>query len=105
MAPAWHDRKVSILLLLLLLAVVASIAVVAAGRGGHLPDVLPDRSPRSTLTDGPVDRAAVDGLRFPVVFRGYRMDEVDHVIDRLVTELETRDARIAELEDAPRGEV
>jgi len=74
MAPAWHDRAVPILLLLLLLAVVASIALVAAGRGGSLADVRPDRSPRGVLPAGTVDRAAVDGLRFTVGFRGYRMD-------------------------------
>jgi DivIVA domain-containing protein len=98
MAPAWHDRAVPILLLLLLLAVVASIALVAAGRGGSLADVVPDRSPRGVLPEGPVDRAAVDGLRFTLAVRGYRMDEVDSALDRLVGELESRDARIAELE-------
>jgi len=101
MAPAWHDRGVPIILLLLLLAVVASIAVVAAGRGSSLADVDPDRSPRGTLPEGPADRAAVDGLRFTVAFRGYRMDEVDGVLDRLVGEIEARDARIAELGSSP----
>lgn len=88
----------SIVLLLLLLAVVAAIAVVAAGYGGSMPSAEPDRSPRGTLPAGDVDRAAVDGLRFTLAFRGYRMDEVDDVLDRLVAAIETRDARIAELE-------
>jgi len=100
MPPAWHDRVVPILLLLLLLAVAAVIAVVAAGHGGSLADSEPDRSPAGTLADGPLDRAAVDGLRFTLAFRGYRMDEVDRVLDRLVTELEARQDRIAELEAA-----
>lgn len=88
----------SIVLLLVLLGVIAAIAVVAAGRGGSLPDAAPDRSPRGTLPSGPVDRAAVDGLRFTLAFRGYRMTEVDDALDRLVTELDERDRRIAELE-------
>lgn len=84
---------VPILLLLVLLAVIAAIAVVAAGRGGSLPDAVPDRSPTGTLPEGPVDRAAVEGIRFSLALRGYRMDEVDRVLDRLVGELETRPAR------------
>ena len=64
-----------------------------------MSDAEPDRSPRGELpADGEVDRPAVDGLRFAWRFRGYRMDEVDDVLDRLVDELEARDARIAELE-------
>lgn len=82
-----------ILLLLVLLAVVAGIALVAGGRGGSLADADPDRSPTGTLPDGPLDRTAVDGLRFSLAFRGYRMDEVDRVLDRLVAELESRPAR------------
>lgn len=88
----------SLLLLLLLLAVVAGIAVVAAGFGGSLGPAPPDRSPRGRLPAGTVDRTAIDSLRFTVGLRGYRMDEVDDVLDRLATELDARDARIAELE-------
>ena len=88
----------SIVLLLVLLAVIAAVAVVAAGKGGSLPDTEPDRSPRGVLPSGPVDRAAVDGLRFTLAFRGYRMGEVDDVLDRLLDELDERDRRIAELE-------
>ena len=44
---------------------------------------------------GPED---VDALRFSLGLRGYRMDEVDLVLDRLRDELSARDLRIAELE-------
>ena len=88
----------SIVLLLVLLGVIAAIAVVAGGRGGSLADASPDRSPRAALPSGPVDRAAVDGLRFTLAFRGYRMSEVDDVLDRLLVEIDERDRRIAELE-------
>ena len=88
----------SIVLLLVLLAVIAAIAVVAAGRGGSLPDAEPERSSRGVLPSGHLDRAAVDGLRFTLAFRGYRMNEVDDVLDRLLDELDERDRRIAELE-------
>ena len=88
----------SFVLLLVLLVVIGGIAVVAAGRGAGLQDVEPDRSPSGSLPDGGVDRAGVDGLRFTLALRGYRMDEVDAVLDRLVDELERRDVRIGELE-------
>ena len=88
----------SIVLLLVLLAVIAAIAVVATGRGGSLPEAEPDRSARGVLPAGHVDRAAVVGLRFTLAFRGYRMTEVDDVLDRLLDELDDRDRRIAELE-------
>jgi DivIVA domain-containing protein len=37
-------------------------------------------------------------IRLPTALRGYRMQEVDDVLDRLALELSARDARIAELE-------
>ena len=87
-----------ILLLLAALAVLAGIAVVAAGTGGSLGTSTRDRSPRGELPVDDVDRAAIERLRFSLAFRGYRMDEVDEVLDRLIRELEIRDNRIAELE-------
>jgi DivIVA domain-containing protein len=89
---------VSLLLLLVILAVIAGIAVVAAGRGEGLGPPDPERSPRGTLAEGELSRADVDGLRFTLALRGYRMDEVDDVIDRLLDELDRRGERIAELE-------
>lgn len=44
--------------------------------------------------------ADVDTLRFSLGLRGYRMDQVDEVLDRLRDELAARDRRIAELESA-----
>ena len=87
------------MLLLLVLAVIGGIAVVATGRWGGRPDPEPERSPRGELAaDSEVDRPAVDGLRFSLALRGYRMDEVDDVLDRLVDELDRRGERISELE-------
>ena len=87
------------MLLLVVLAVIGGIAVVATGRWGGLPDVEPERSPRGELAaDHELDRPAVDGLRFSLALRGYRMDEVDDVLDRLVEELDRRGERISELE-------
>ena len=87
-----------ILLLLAVLAVLGGVALVAAGHGSGLPDVEPDRAPLGVLPPDDVGPADVERLRFSLAFRGYRMDEVDDVLDRLTAELAARDARIAELE-------
>ena len=89
----------SLVLLLVVLAVIGGIAVVAAGRGGSLPEPDPDRATTGTLADDEVDRTHVDGLRFTLALRGYRMDEVDEVLDKLVDELDRRGERIRELEE------
>ncbi len=43
----------------------------------------------------------VDKLRFSLGLRGYRMDQVDDVLDLLRDQLAAKDARIAELETQP----
>ncbi|MFQ4149202.1 DivIVA domain-containing protein [Arthrobacter sp. LAPM80] len=40
----------------------------------------------------------VDSLRFSLGLRGYRMDQVDEILDKLRDELAAKDARIAALE-------
>jgi DivIVA domain-containing protein len=90
---------VSLVLLLVVLVVIGGIAVVAAGRGGSLPEPDPDRATTGTLADDEVDRSHIDGLRFTLALRGYRMDEVDEVLDKLVDELDRRGERIRELEE------
>lgn len=88
----------SLLLVLLLLAVIAAVAVLAAGGGDSFSTAPPDRSPHGALPAGELAGDDVDRLRFSLAFRGYRMDEVDDVLDRLSQELAWRERRIAELE-------
>jgi DivIVA domain-containing protein len=80
------------------IAVIAVVAILAVGRLGELPDVEPDRAPLALPPDRPMARDDVDSVRFAVGLRGYRMDEVDDVLDRLAAEVSQRDATIAELE-------
>ena len=91
----------SFVLLLAVLGVLAGVVLVAAGRASGLPAADPDRSPTGVLPPGDVSARDVERLRFSLAFRGYRMDEVDDVLDRLTSELAERDARIAELEGRP----
>ncbi|MGW6915761.1 DivIVA domain-containing protein [Kitasatospora sp. NPDC054939] len=80
--------------------VVGGAALVALGGGGSLPEAVHDRIAARLPQDRPLSRADVDGIRLPMAVRGYRMDEVDDVLDRLGAELAYRDSRIAELEAA-----
>ncbi|MGH3329285.1 MAG: DivIVA domain-containing protein [Streptomycetales bacterium] len=83
--------------LLVVAGVIFVIAAVAAGYGDAMPGVRSDR--RDLVLPGrPLGKVDVDRLRLDVGFRGYRMDEVDDVLDRLAAELEDRDSRIARLE-------
>jgi DivIVA domain-containing protein len=73
------------------LLVIAGSAVLAAGWGAGMAAVYDDRP--DVLVPG--DRMlAGDDLRrvgFTTAFRGYRMDEVDALLDRLAAELDARD--------------
>ena len=80
-------------LAIVMVLVLGGIAVVAAGAGGAMQPVHPDR-PDTTVPAGrmltPADLRAV---RFSVGVRGYRMDEVDALLERLAEELAQRDAQ------------
>jgi DivIVA domain-containing protein len=77
--------------------VVFAVAAVAVGRGGGLDPVDSDLL-RPSLPSGPISADDLDSVRFAVGFRGYRMDQVDDVLNRLGDELTERDSRISELE-------
>ncbi|MGC0419171.1 DivIVA domain-containing protein [Embleya sp. AB8] len=84
--------------LVVVTGVILVIASVVLGAGGSLPDAYREQPELRMPGDRPLTSADVDHIRFPVVFRGYRMSEVDLVLDRLTGELAARDARILELE-------
>jgi DivIVA domain-containing protein len=84
--------------LVVVTGVIFTIAAVVLGAGGSLPDAYREQPELRMPEDHPLTSADVDHIRFPVVFRGYRMSEVDDVLDRLTSELAARDARILELE-------
>lgn len=81
--------------------VVFTVVAVSLGRGTLMDDE-PPAVPAPDLDDAPLHGADVAGVRFAVVMRGYRMDQVDDVLARLGRELDERDERIARLEDALR---
>ncbi|WNI19766.1 DivIVA domain-containing protein [Actinacidiphila sp. ITFR-21] len=90
-------------MLIALVVVVAAVAMAVLGDGGALKDADPDRLQDRLPPDRPLLRSDIDAVRLPVAVRGYRMLDVDEVLDRLGAELAERDARIAELETSLAG--
>jgi DivIVA domain-containing protein len=67
------------------------------GRGETRPPAELDRSPVQLPDDRPVTAEDVRALRISVTARGYRMTEVDWLLDQFALTLEERDAEIARL--------
>ena len=96
---------VSFFLVFLAVVVVGAAAFLATGtlRGGgrtavgldetvpNLPPVLLPPNPRPSV---------VDAVRFGLGLRGYRMDQVDEVLDELRDQLAAKDAEITGLRQA-----
>jgi DivIVA domain-containing protein len=76
-------------------------ASLLLGRGETQPPAELDRSPVELPDDRPVAGDDVRALRISPAFRGYRMAEVDWLLDQLARTLDERDATIAALRDRP----
>lgn len=64
------------------------VAAVAAGRGRPLSQEYGDRPDVTLPAEGRVSAEDLRRVRFSLAFRGYRMDEVDALLDRLARERE-----------------
>jgi len=78
-------------------AVMGVVAAVAVGRGGSMTEEFDDRPDVRIQADGPLSARDIERVRFTTAFRGYRMSEVDSLLERLMEELERRPPR----DDAP----
>jgi DivIVA domain-containing protein len=98
--PRAAPREIDVFwfMLIALVAVVAAVALAVLGDGGALKDAEPDRIEDRLPPDRPLVAADIEAVRLPVGLRGYRMLDVDEVLERLAAELGERDARIADLE-------
>ena len=73
------------------------LASMLLGRGETRPPAELDRSPVELPDDWPVFGDDVRALRMSVGFRGYRMTEVDWLLDQFAQILDERDAEITAL--------
>lgn len=76
---------------ILVVLALGAIAVVAAGRGTPMERAYDDRPDAVVPADGPLAGADLRRVRFSLAFRGYRMSEVDALLDQLAAEKEAAD--------------
>jgi DivIVA domain-containing protein len=72
---------------ILLVLLMGAIAVVAAGRGQPMSEAYDDR-PDPVLPVGEIRGDDLRRTRFSLALRGYRMSEVDALLDRLARQLD-----------------
>jgi DivIVA domain-containing protein len=87
---------------ILVVVVMGAVAVVAAGRGGSMAESFDDRPDARVPAAGPLTAADLRRVRFTTAIRGYRMSEVDTLLDRLAEELEQASRRADP--DEPEGD-
>jgi DivIVA domain-containing protein len=106
-APTWQHRwsvaaslfVVTVLALLGVVLVLFVAAVVATRDDQAMADAAQDL-PDLGLPAGPLEPQDVAAVRFSMAPRGYRMSEVDAVLERLAEELADRDRQLGELQGA-----
>jgi DivIVA domain-containing protein len=72
--------------ILLAAAVLLAVGLAAAGRIDGMSRAVPDGPPG--LPPGPVTPDGLRRVTLPVVLRGYRMADVDEILERAAAELE-----------------
>jgi DivIVA domain-containing protein len=76
---------------ILVVLAMGGIAMVAAGRGTPMSREYDDRPDVLVPRDRTLVGDDLRTVRFSLAFRGYRMAEVDALLDRLAREMEDRD--------------
>jgi DivIVA domain-containing protein len=77
---------------ILVVVLLGGVAVVAAGRGGSMAEAYDDRPDALVPAQGPLTASDLRAVRLTTAFRGYRMSEVDALLDRLAADLEPRES-------------
>jgi DivIVA domain-containing protein len=82
----------------LVVLALGAVAVVAAGRGTPMDPAYDDAPDSLVPAEGPLSAEDLRRVRFPTALRGYRMAEVDALLDRLAEERE-EEARARRADD------
>jgi len=85
---------------LIVVLLIGAVAVVASGRWGAMNTAYDDRPDMTVPARQALTSTDIESARFAVGVRGYRMDEVDTLLERVAKEVAERDRRIADLERA-----
>jgi DivIVA domain-containing protein len=72
----------------LVVLAMGGVAMFAAGRGAPMVRAYDDRPDALVPSDAPIGAEDLRRVRFSIAFRGYRMSEVDALLDRLARERE-----------------
>jgi DivIVA domain-containing protein len=83
---------------ILIVLAMGGVAAVAAGKGAPLAPAYDDRPDADVPATGALSADDLRRVRFSLAFRGYRMSEVDALLDRLARE---REAGSATPDDVP----
>lgn len=95
LGQAWHDDLVIVFLLLVVVLLIGLTAAAVMGRiSGFMADPTSSQSFPALAAEG---AAGVDltQLRFDQALRGYRMDQVDEVIDALCARVRQLESEVA----------
>lgn len=102
MGRATIDAVTSALIYLVVMVLVAGVIYLLAsavfGRGEELAPLPPGASP-TRLPAGKATGNDVRSVRFQQSVRGYKMSEVDWVLERLADEIDQLRGRVTELEE------
>ena len=75
-----------------------AVAMLAAGRGEPMAPTYDDRPDARVPADRPLRAEDLRTVRFSLALRGYRMSEVDALIERLADEMASREPSAQEPE-------
>lgn len=78
---------------ILVVLALGGVAAVAAGRGAPMAEAYDDRPDVEVPAEGTLSADDLRRVRFTLAFRGYRMSEVDSLLDRLAREREEAPAQ------------
>lgn len=81
---------------ILIVVALGAVALIAAGRSMPLAPPPTDRPELPVPHDRPIGADDLRRVRFSVALRGYRMAEVDALLERLAAEAQTRDSQTRE---------
>jgi DivIVA domain-containing protein len=76
---------------ILIVLALGGIAALTASRAGTMPAAYTDRPDAEVPADRPLGADDLRRVRFSMTVRGYRMSEVDALLERLAREASTRD--------------